>query len=314
MSSFSIRTMRPTDIEMARELARSVWGDQLYRDTGVALDYPARDRRVYEAYLDLEPEGNFVAESEGKVVAAAYAHSWGSVGWVGPLEVMPSHQGKGIGRALMERASFYLESSGCTTMGVETMGDSDRNIRFYTSLGYRLHSPTFVYEKQLGERDIFPHGVEVKTSLSEIEREGLRELSDAVFPEMDLSKEFRIATEMSIGRVLLIKDSDHRERILGAAIVHGRTVEGLTSHLLRALMVDPYHEERSSLFSRLIMSSEVVAKGMGAKKLFFTSSVTSASISVLASEGYRTIANNVRMLKKGPYYERGDLQLLSWAG
>ena len=61
-------------------------------------------------------------------------------------------------------------------------------------------------------------------------------------------------------------------------------------------------------------SSEVVAREMGAKKLFFTSSVSARSVTALAERDYKVIGNNVKMLRTGTYGEKGDFQLISWAG
>jgi N-acetylglutamate synthase-like GNAT family acetyltransferase len=83
---------------------------------------------------------------------------------------------------------------------------------------------------------------------------------------------------------------------------------------MRALVVDPSSEERERAFSMLINDSEVVAREMGAKKLFFTSSVSALSVIALADRGYKVIGNNVKMLRTGDYSEKGDYQLISWAG
>jgi len=312
VADFSIRTMSVEDIPSVRLLARNVWKDQLLRDTGMDVDYPARDRKVYEAYMKTEPNGNLVAVSGEKIIGAAYAHSWGSVGWTGPIEVDTKWQGRGVGTFLTEAAGSYLETAGCSVIGVETKGGDDRSSAFYRSLGYGIHSPTFIYEKVLAGI-VRPSGMTQELSSSDLEKlvPEISSMSDKIFPGMDIAKEFTMAADNNLGKILAVRNSG---KIVGASIVHDRTVEGIASHLLRALIVDPCLEIREKIFHWLLNDSESAAAGMGAKRMFFTSSVTERSVSALADAGYKVIGNNVKMLRRGSYAEKGDLQLISWAG
>jgi N-acetylglutamate synthase-like GNAT family acetyltransferase len=310
---FSIRKMVIEDVPNVRELSRAVWADQLFKDTGIEVEYPAREMKVYAAYVDNEPDGNLVAEVEGRIVAASYAHTWGSVGWIGPVEVVSRWQGNGIGTELLRRSSSYLESRGCRVIGVETMGDSEKNVSFYGALDYSITSPTFVYEKVISKvTELSGLTEELPADRCERYLPTLSSITDSIFPGMDLRKEFRMAMLGGIGKVLVARDAE--DRVIGASIVHERTVEGLSSHLMRALIVDPDSESREKAFSSLVNDSEVVARGMGARKLFFTSSVSARSVTALSELGYQVIGNNVKMLMTGDYSEKGDFQLISWAG
>lgn len=54
---------------------------------------------------------------------------------LGPIGVLPSHQGRGVGSMLMHR--FCAETDACTAEAyLET--DLDRNVRFYEKFGFKL--------------------------------------------------------------------------------------------------------------------------------------------------------------------------------
>jgi GNAT superfamily N-acetyltransferase len=136
-----IRRLLRKDIPQARLLSQITWSDQVFKDTGKRVEYPKRVTKLLDAYLGIEPRGGIVAFKGDEMIGSAYAHTWGKVGWTGPLEVLPQWQGKGIGTALMKAADQYLERKGCDVIGVETMGDHDRHISFYKNLGYSISTP-----------------------------------------------------------------------------------------------------------------------------------------------------------------------------
>lgn len=310
-----IRRMMRKDNSQARRLAQVTWSDQVFKDTGKRIEYPQRVAKLLDAYLSTEPRGGIVACKGDELIGSAYAHTWGKVGWTGPLEVLPEWQGKGIGTALMKAADQYLERKGCDVIGVETMGDHDRHISFYKKLGYSISSPAFFYERTLkggdlssGETQLLPLG----GTTSILER--VAQMSDRIFPGMDLSSELYLAYTGNLGRIIVYQDTEDNERLLGLSLVYGRTMEGMDNHLLRLLIVDPTCERQKEVFTALLQDSGTLAHKMGAKRMFFSCSVNQGMVDLLSSGGYRIIGNNVRMVLRGNYHEAGDYQLISWAG
>ena len=72
-----------------------------------------------------------------------------SLHWhLGPIGVLPSHQGSGVGTRLMER--FCKEVDACQAKAyLET--DLDKNIRFYEKFGFKLVAESEV----LGIKNLF---------------------------------------------------------------------------------------------------------------------------------------------------------------
>jgi ribosomal protein S18 acetylase RimI-like enzyme len=62
---------------------------------------------------------------------------------LGPIGVLPSHQGLGIGSRLMER--FCREADACQTKAyLET--DLDKNVRFYSKFGFEVIAESEIFQ------------------------------------------------------------------------------------------------------------------------------------------------------------------------
>jgi len=88
---------------------------------------------------------SLVAEEDGRVVGhlaiSPVTISDGSLGWygLGPIAVEPPHQGRGIGRALMERGLAELRRLGA--QGCVLVGEA----AFYNRFGF-ANDPALIYE------------------------------------------------------------------------------------------------------------------------------------------------------------------------
>jgi predicted N-acetyltransferase YhbS len=107
-------------------------------------DHPHSDHTEARIIEDLRQAGalslSLVAEAENKVVGhiafSPVQVSDGTQGWygLGPMAVLPAHQGQGIGRALVEAglASLReLDAAGCVVLGEP---------RYYGRFGFRSNA------------------------------------------------------------------------------------------------------------------------------------------------------------------------------
>ncbi len=69
--------------------------------------------------LDMEPEGCFVAEVDGRPVATTATCIFGSVAWVAMVLVDRMARGRGIGTALMQHALAFLDGRGVRTVRLD---------------------------------------------------------------------------------------------------------------------------------------------------------------------------------------------------
>ena len=133
--NLTVRQMAHEDIDEVREIGRKAWSDLYSREFQQNLEVPKRTRKNIIFYMDKEPEGCMVAESNGKIVGDVFCHIWGKVGWFGPVEVLPTHQNSGIGKSLISSAREFLEHRGCTVTGLETMPETVKNMSLYSNMG-----------------------------------------------------------------------------------------------------------------------------------------------------------------------------------
>lgn len=141
--SWTIREERPGDEAAIHAMTQRAFDGHPYSD-GDEAEVIDRLRADNDLLLSL------VAEDHGQVVGqASYSMarlSNGEDGWwvIGPVAVDPDHQGKGIGRALMEAGEGKLQARGAK--GITVLGDP----ALYVKFGYRQHQPIRL-EGELGE-------------------------------------------------------------------------------------------------------------------------------------------------------------------
>ena len=108
--SVAIRTWKRVDLAYITEsIQREGWGHA---------------KRDVERCWSLEPNGCFVAESDGDLVGHVFSVLFGEIGWIGLLIVNPEKRGIGVGAALMEAAINYLEDRGARTVKLEAVGEA----------------------------------------------------------------------------------------------------------------------------------------------------------------------------------------------
>ncbi len=88
---------------------------------------------MYEEFLERSGRG-WVAESDGAVVGFSYADNVNASIWA--LFVQPGHEGRGLGKALLDLATDSLFQQGHERIRLTTGADT-RADRFYAARGWR---------------------------------------------------------------------------------------------------------------------------------------------------------------------------------
>lgn len=88
---------------------------------------------MYEDFLEKDGRG-WVAEDEGDIVAFCYADKIHASIWA--LFVCPGHEGRGLGKSLLERATSWLFEIGHDCVHLNTTANT-RADRFYAAQGWR---------------------------------------------------------------------------------------------------------------------------------------------------------------------------------
>jgi GNAT superfamily N-acetyltransferase len=100
-----IRRMRLEDADRVDDVAYGVLGH--HRPARDQAERKARALLRFARYLELDPDGQWVAEIEGVVVGSANAILREGMWGLGLFAVAPEHQGRGVGRRLLDAALAY---------------------------------------------------------------------------------------------------------------------------------------------------------------------------------------------------------------
>jgi GNAT superfamily N-acetyltransferase len=105
------------------------------------------DTATYEIRLAFEGEhgpfqhkASFVAEHDGRLVAAALVTVWQEDPLLAYLFTAPGHTGRGLGRRLVEAAMHALGEQGHAQLSLAVTENNHRARRLYTSLGFVPHT------------------------------------------------------------------------------------------------------------------------------------------------------------------------------
>ncbi len=311
----NIRTMSYDDVEAVTGVAQEAWSNLASRDLGREVRYPPRSEKIMEAYIWKEPEGCFVVERRGKIIGSAFTHVWNKVGWMGPLEVLPDYQNRGVGKALVDRCEDYLRERGCEVIGVETISHLPKNLHFYLSRGYKPTRTTLIVEKDLGKGGHSePSLVErVKPERAQELLPGVSALSAKVDEMVDYSCEFLATLSIGIGSAYVTEADGELQ---GMALLHTYSRQNTRDYgSVKLLMVKPEHPEREELFDSLLTTCEMRAEVLGKHRLYARFSANDLGLYYrMMGRGYSLSGANVRMVRGGGYSGDAELHISSWAG
>ncbi|MFP4546060.1 MAG: GNAT family N-acetyltransferase [Methanomassiliicoccales archaeon] len=311
-----IRPMRTSDIGEIRRVGQEAWSDMISRDFGRNIKYPVRPRKIIEAYMWKEPDGCLVAEDEEGIIGAAFSHVWGQVGWVGPIEVQPGYQNKGVGKDILRACEDHIYGRGCTVIGLETMPHILKNLHFYLSCEYVPSRITMICEKPLRVSEKVPvrNGVrEVGEGELEALLPRVRSMSRQVNPLLDYSIEFKAVFAKGLGQVFVLEREGKME---GAAILHSFNRSGdCNFSSIKILLVDERVKDPVHDFLSLLRASEERSIELGKRRMYVRFSAQSKRLyNHLMGSGYRLAGSNLRVIKDGDYGEGQEFHISSWAG
>lgn len=313
--------MVPEDIEQLRFVGQEAWSDLASRDAGRKIKYPMRPRKIIEAYMEKEPGGCLVAEKEGSVIGAAYSHVWGTVGWIGPFEVLPEYQNMGVGGSLLDTCERFLKNRGTNVIGLETMSHVSKNLHFYLSHDYAPRALTVITDKTListppaeGDEECMAEGIR-QIGLEEHEEASaaLKRIGDLIYPGLDMSPELDILFEKRLGNVFVWEEGGVME---GMALLHTyQKTDDSNYSSMKLLAVTPHSGIGECGFLALLRNCESLSRLLGKERMYVRYPVNSSSLyNLMAKNSYSIRGANIRFLKGADYLERGVYNLTSWAG
>ncbi len=120
-----IRLLRRADVPGAMHLKECAGWNQTRED--------------WERLLDLEPEGCFGLEQDGRLAATATALTYGrDLAWIGMVLTLPEFRGHGFASMLMEHAIDFAARRGIAKIGLDA---TSLGIGVYRRLGFAAEEP-----------------------------------------------------------------------------------------------------------------------------------------------------------------------------
>lgn len=321
-----IRRVRKGDLSKVRDVVEQAFGDFYERQLGT------RPRQVFGGaqYVHhrwlMEPWGCFVAEEgDGRIVGAAVAVIWGSVGIVGPVAVLPTYQNQGIGQQLVKATQDFFEENRVTLQGLATYPSSPKHLLLFQKFGYKPKGLLAILSKPLDRREIVqatqpPRAVVSLRRFSALEEatkkaamQRLRRITNGIYRGLDLAKEVEIADGLALGDTLLL---ERGRDLAGFAIYHTPGVSEAPQGCLyvKFLAIDCRHRKPEH-FHALLGALEELAGGAGLQRVLapvYTGYWT--AYQGLLERGYGIDFTMVRM-KRGKledYERQSDLVLDDW--
>ncbi len=197
------------DIDPLNRVFAESFTDRYSRDGLVGVRVPQLNPLVWRYAIEDAGEGAMVwRDADGHMVAFNMVHRSGTEGWMGPLAVRPDRQGEGLGSVMVRTGIDWLRAQGATTIGLETMPRTVDNIGFYSRIGLVPGhlTVTLVHDvprRVATEADLLSR-VRGAPDLGVAE---CRDLTEALLPGVDFTREIALTRELGIGDTTLIREA-----------------------------------------------------------------------------------------------------------
>lgn len=247
----------------------------------------------------LWPEAGLALDLDGALAAAALMMRWGSVCVLGPVTVAPAHWSKGLARTLMPKLLEILGRGDFAFTGLVTHPQSPKHVRLYESYGFRMQRITAVMAKAVSAT---PAAARQFSRLPDAERapliEAMRELSDGVFPGLDVTVEAADLAEHGLGETLLLESGG---RLDAMALCHvGLGSEASSGQVFVKFAAARGGKNAHLRFQRLLAACEAYAALRGAAQLVAgTNTGRTETYELMQRAGFRTVMNTVAMTRPG---------------
>ena len=254
-------------------------------------------KRDVERCWSLEPNGCFVAESDGDLVGHVFSVLFGEIGWIGLLIVNPEKRGTGVGAALMEAAIHYLEDRGARTIKLEAVTEA---APLYRRLGFVDAFDSLRFRGIPQRNGKKPRKIETVSVIDEADIDEIAEFDARCFGANRLS-------------ILKSLHSDFPQYCFYAKENQRTNGYIMARKTLNGLWLGPWVSTGSQvaelLFSKLLEAIEEDGKDM---RLGFPAVNTNA-IKLVEKYGFHLVGKSIHMIR-GDRKNQGDLACIYGIG
>jgi ribosomal protein S18 acetylase RimI-like enzyme len=325
-----IRRVRKGDLSKVKDVFEQSFGDFLERQLGTRPRQPFNGAQYVHHRWLMEPWGCFVAEEDNaKIVGAALAVTWGTVGLLGPVAVLTHYHNQSIAQQLMRAVQDFFDENKATLHGAVTYPTSAKHLALYHKFGYKPKALTAVMSRALDRSAATRPGV-VKppvvkgtltvrrySTLEETKKKAalarFHKITNAVCRGLELAKEVEIVDGLALGDTLLL---ERGADLVGFAVYHAPGVsEAPTGALyVKYLAIDPRQRKVEHL-EQFVTAIEELAQEQGLPRVILPVYLRYwLAYSTLVKCGYQVDFTMVRLQKGKPedYEDAADLVLDDW--
>jgi ribosomal protein S18 acetylase RimI-like enzyme len=324
-----VRRVRKGDLSRVRDVIEQTFGDFLERQMGTRPRQAFGGAQYVHHRWLMEPWGCFVAEEDNaKIVGAALAVVWGSVGVMGPIAVLTNYQNQGIGQQLIRAVQEFFEENKATLFGLVTYPTNPKHFALFHKFGYRPKGLLAMMSRVLERRDPktlparparVPTGANVRrfSTLEEARKKAvlvrLRKITNSVCRGMDVSKEIEIVDGLALGDTLLL---ERGRDLIGFAVYHTPGVSEAPNGALyvKFLAIDPPHRKPEYL-EQFVAACEDIGQELGVQRVILPVYLRYwLAYSTLIKCGYQIEFTMLRMQrgKQEDYEDSTHLVLDDW--
>ena len=283
------------DIDRINRVFSEAFTDRYQRDGMSGVRVPHLNPAIWRFAIAAAGEGAMQwRDASGGIVAFNMVHHCGTEGWMGPLAVVPGHQGQGIGGLIVEAGIRWLQARGARVIGLETMPRTVDNIGFYSRLGFRPGHLTVSVTRDLEAAPV-PLGtlLSLEDRTAAIRACGV--LTEALLPGTDFSREMALTLELGLGDATLLRDP---AGLAGFALWHSAPLaEGKPVDEVRVLKLAARDR---AVFPQLIQAVEASGWARGGRRIAIRCQTAYAgAYGALLDAGYRVHWTDLRMTLDG---------------
>ena len=254
------------------------------------------------------PGGALAAELDGRLVGSNFATSWGSVGFFGPLTIAPQYWNRAIGQRMLDSTMELFTAWKTRHIGLFTFAQSAKHVGLYQKYGFWPRFLTAVMSSPV--RPGTGSGSTRMTRIGDQDRPGMieavGELTDAVYPGLDLSLEMEAVLAQRLGDIVLIDDNAGLQAVAICHIGAGTEAGGGACYVKFGAVRPGPGAER--LFGQLIDACHTLAADHDASVLVGGANAgRDRAWRVLAGRGFRPQLQGVAMHRPNEAgYSRSD--------
>jgi GNAT superfamily N-acetyltransferase len=250
-----------------------------------------------------------------KLIGLSVVTKWGSFGWFGPLAVLPEFWDKGIAKRLMTSTMDLFLQWKTTAEGLFTFADSPKHVGLYRRFGFypRFLTPVMTCKSSDTGQEYSTFSSMTIDKQFELLRH-CREISDHIYPGLDLTQEILSVNEMKLGDTILLMNG---VRLEGFAVCHvgAGTEAGSDTCYIKFGAVRSDQAKALERFSKLVSACSGFASKAGAQNVEAGVNFgRTHAFEELTRLGFRTLFQGIAMQRPNDpgYNTSGVLAIDDW--